>query len=226
MVHQKDVNSYSIVEQFERRVADFAGSKFAVSCESCTAALFLSMHMLKEYRYSQPSAVRVPLRTYASVPMAALQAGFNVELVDFDWTGAYALEPLPVVDGAKRFRRGMYQGGLHCLSFHAKKSIAIGRGGMILTDDAADAALLKRLRYDGRDAKPYSQEAISVLGWNMYMTPDQAARGLMLMDIMPSPDGFADQTEDYPPLTNHPVFKRNPRVVIPEDECKSQYQYA
>jgi len=203
------MNAYSIVQEFERRVAEFAGAEYAVSCESATAALFLSMHYRKVYEGWPKYTVRIPLHTYASVPMAAIQAGFDVSFEDRPWVGAYEIEPLKVIDGAKRFRRGMYDGGLHCLSFHAKKSIPIGRGGMILTNDPDAAKMLRRLRYDGRDAKPYPEERITVLGWNMYMTPQQAARGLELMDMMP-PHGFADQTESYQPLTNHPVFAHIP----------------
>lgn len=207
------MNAYSVVEQFERRVAIFAGSAYAVAVESCTAALFLSMYLRKGFDYVPQKSVKIPLRTYVSVPMAALQTGFDVELVDFDWKGAYQIGSIGVTDGAKRFRVGMYEGGLHCLSFHAKKHIAIGRGGMILTSNKEHAKLLKKLRYDGREGKPFAEENIDVLGWNMYMTPDQAARGLMLMDIMPSKEGFADLTEDYPPLTKHSIFRNHPKVT-------------
>ena len=198
------MNAYSVIDLFERRVAEFSGAKYGVAVESCTAALFLSMYLLRGR--SNDCHVKVPKKTYLSVPMAVIHAGFNVEFCDIEWTGAYQLDPLPVVDGAKRFKRGMYQGGFHCLSFHTKKNIPIGRGGMILLDDADDAAMLKKLRYDGRSGKPYQEEMVDVLGWNMYMTPDMAARGMMFMDIMPTADGFCDQFEDYPDLTKHPAF--------------------
>lgn len=198
------MNAYSVIDMFERRVADFAGAKYGVAVESCTAALFLSMYLLRNR--SDCKYVKIPKKTYLSVPMSVIHAGFNVEFSDIEWTGAYSLDPLSVIDGAKRFKRGMYQGGFHCLSFHTKKHIPIGRGGMILLDDADDAEMLKKLRYDGRSGKPYRDEIVDVLGWNMYMTPDMAARGMMLMDIMPTADGFCDQIEDYPDLTIHPAF--------------------
>lgn len=203
------MNAYSVVDQFERRVADFAGAKYGVAVESCTAALFLSMYYLRHYAKNRPVAkwVKCPIRTYLSVPMAIHHAGWDAAFSDIEWTGAYRLDPLPVTDAAKRFRRGMYDGGFYCLSFHTKKSIAIGRGGMILIDDEDAYACLKKLRYDGRSGKPYAEENVDVMGWNMYMLPEQAARGLMLMDAMPSPDGFPDQIEGYPDLTKHAAFR-------------------
>ena len=99
----------------------------------------------------------------------------------------------------------MYEGGLHCLSFHAKKHINIGRGGMILTDDADARDWLKLARYDGRPEAPYGSVDIKTLGWNFYMTPEQAARGLQLLDL--AGDGFPDLEEDYPDLRKMSVFK-------------------
>ena len=148
--------------------------------------------------------VTVPARTYVSVPMAVLHAGGRVRFEDIEWRGIYPLAPYPIIDGAKRFRRGMYAGGAHCLSFHAKKHIAIGRGGMVLTNDDALAAWLRKARYDGREGKPYPEERIDMLGWHCYMTPEQAARGLQLLDL--APDAAPDLTEDYPDLRTMPVF--------------------
>ncbi len=39
----------------------------------------------------------------------------------------------------------------------------------------------------------------------MYMTPEQAARGMALMDIYP--EGVEIPSEDYPDLSEMPVFK-------------------
>ena len=125
-------------------------------------------------------------------------------LEDRKWRGVYQLSPYPIFDGAKRFRRGMYEGGLHCLSFHTKKILNIGRGGMILTDDADAVRWLKRARYDGREEKHYGSGEITTLGWHVYMMPDQAARGLYLLDQLQ--DNTPDQEEDYPDLRSMPVF--------------------
>jgi hypothetical protein len=77
---------------------------------------------------------------------------------------------------------------------------------MILTDSEQARDWLRKARYDGRSGLPYKQERIEMLGYHCYMTPEQAARGLQLFDVMPK-DGFPDLTEDYPDLREMPVFK-------------------
>lgn len=195
-------NAFQIVAEFERRVAEFAGSKYAVAVDSCTNALFLCF----EHEGIDGVTINCPAHTYVSVPMAIINAGGRPAFKDIKWVGAYVMPPARVVDGAKRFRRGMFEGGLHCLSFHAKKHLNIGRGGIILTDDEAARDWLKLARYDGRPEAPYGSQDIKIIGHNFYMQPEQAARGLQLMDIMPR-DGFPDLTEDYPDLRKFSVFK-------------------
>lgn len=195
-------NAFDVVSDFEKALAEFAGSKFAVAVDSCTNALFLCCSRLKV------ADVVLPAKTYVSVPMSVLHAGGSVTFEDRDWTGIYQLSPYPIFDGAKRFCRGMYQGGLHCLSFHVKKSLCIGKGGAILTDNADDVEWFKQARYEGRhDGKLYTEDRVEMLGWNMYMQPEQAARGLLLLQLVG--DGRQDQTEDYPDLrdaSRFPVF--------------------
>lgn len=195
------MKAYDVVAGFEQRVSDYAGAKYGVAVDCCTTALFLS---LKYCGINSSSVVKIPAKTYASVPMAVIHAGGKVSFTDESWIGVYRLFPFPVFDGAKRFRKGMYKGGLHCLSFHIKKPIPIGRGGMILTDDEPAARWLRKARYDGREGLPYDQENISTIGWHAYMTPEQAARGLSLLDVYKDQP---DQTEDYPDLRKMPYFK-------------------
>ena len=77
-------NPYKIVKMFEEEVADYTGAPFAVAVDSCTNALFLC---LMYYRYlgetiNQP--VTIPSKTYLSVPMSIIHAGF--EPVFDDWS--------------------------------------------------------------------------------------------------------------------------------------------
>ena len=72
-------------------------------------------------------------------------------------------------------------GTFMCLSFHIKKHLKIGKGGMILTDDEEAIKWLKARRYEGRtDGVRYHEDQIDEEGWNMYMTPEQACVGLSL----------------------------------------------
>lgn len=52
---------------------------------------------------------------------------------------------------------------------------------MILTDNEEAAKWFKRMRYEGRSEKNYWEDAIEYFGYNMYMTPSEAATGLSLM---------------------------------------------
>ncbi len=194
------MNSFDVVDMFEKRVAAFAGSRYAVAVNTCTSALFLSMKYAMKRNSSQ--YVCLPAKTFISVPMAAIHAGLQVKFEDYDWQGTYSLHPFNIIDGALRFKRGMYSHGLHCLSFHARKLLNIGEGGMILTDDEDAYVWLKKARYSGRSGS-YSIESVDMVGWQCYCTPEKAARGLHLMDYV---EDWADQVVEYPDLRKAPVF--------------------
>ena len=169
-------NPFQIVKTFEEEVARYTGAPFAVAVDSCTNAIFLACNYLKVEK------VFVPKKTYLSVPQSIIHAGGQVELVDENWSGIYQLKPYPLYDAALRFTSNMYiKGSFMCLSFHYKKHLPIGKGGMILTNDELAYDWLKRARYEGRSEKSYHQDQIDMMGWNMYMTPAEAATGLSLM---------------------------------------------
>jgi len=170
--------AYDVVRTFEQVIAEYAGSKYAVAVESCTAALLLS------FAYLKVEEVSVPKLTYPSVPCSVLHAGGRVRFWDYKWEGVYDFPPYNVTDGALRFKKNMYQGGFHCLSFHSKKLLPIGRGGMILINDEEAYNWFKLARFDGREEKPLSDNSIKMIGWNCYLQPEQAARGLQLFDMI------------------------------------------
>jgi len=198
--------AYSIVDLFEKTIAEYAGSKYAVAVESGTAAIFLSCV------YKQIVKVLIPRFTYPSVPASIIHAKGKVGWRGHDfWSGIYDLYPYDIWDGALRFKRGMYQGGLHCLSFHAKKLLPIGRGGMILTDDKDAYEWFKLARFDGREPAPLGKDTIKMVGWNMYMTPEQAARGLQLFDMIKTKDLLDLKVEDqgYIDLSKLGIYETN-----------------
>ena len=176
-------DAWGIVDLFERKVAEYSGSKFGVSVDNCTNALFLCIKWLK-YK----GEITIPSKTYCSVPCTIINAGCKVKFEDIPWSGAYRLKPLPLYDGAVRFNRGMYQKDtFHCLSFHIRKHLPIGKGGMILCDDEEAYKWFRTARYEGRhiaDGVSYKEDILEDIGWNMYMTPEQAARGLELLEKM------------------------------------------
>lgn len=198
------MNAFAVVEAFEAALAEYAGAKFAVATNTGTSAIFLSL----AYEFQQKGALEIicPARTFVSVPMAILHAGHKLALVDFQWQGTYRLAPSAVIDGALCFHRDMYHGGLHCLSFHARKLLNIGEGGAVLTDDVRAAEWLRRARYSGRSAaNGYRIDAINMLAWQVYMTPEKAARGLHLMEYIA--DDLPDQVIEYIDLREAPLLK-------------------
>ncbi len=170
------------VERFEELVADYAGSKYAIATDSCTNALFLSFKFCREKLDYDNSHVIIPTKTYISVPMQAIHAGYKVKFVDIDWSGSYHIGNIPVVDSAQRFTKNMYiKDTFYCLSFNYKKILTTGRGGMILTDDEYAKDWFKKMRYDGRPCIFYNDlktEPVTEIGYHMYMTPEQAVIGL------------------------------------------------
>jgi len=190
---------WEIVRMFEESVADYCGSKYAVAIDNCTDALLACC------KYFDVQEVTIPCKTYLSVPQSIMHAGGTVKLRDYKWSGIYQLEPYPIYDAAKRFTSGMYiPGTFMCLSFHAKKHLKIGKGGMILTDDKNAVEWFKRARYEGRD---HVVDDIEINGWNMYMTPEQAARGLTLLQIFPEHTEDLLEEPEYRDLRTMPLFE-------------------
>ena len=198
-------NPYNIVRQFEEEIATWANAPYAVAVESCSAALFLSL----QYRNVKGKEVTIPSHTYPSVPCGIINSGGKVKWNHDDWLGTYELKPFKIIDAALRFRPNMYKPGtLYCLSFHIKKHLPIGRGGMILTDSKEAYKWLKKARFDGRDEVFLRNDPLTQLGWNMYMTPDQAARGLELFSHMhdKTPEDLRSDLQNYPDLSKFPIY--------------------
>ena len=187
---------------FEETMADYCGSKYAVSVSSCTNALLLCCEFLNVKK------VTIPRRTYLSVPQSIIHAGGEPIFEDVNWKGVYQLKPYPIYDAAKRLTSGMYIPGTYmCLSFHIKKQLKIGKGGMILTDNEEAVKWLRKGRYEGRGEVMYHEDSVEINGWNAYMTPEQAARGLMLMQNYPEHTEDLPENPPYRDLTEFPLFK-------------------
>jgi hypothetical protein len=213
-------NPYKVVKMFEEEVANYTGAKYAVSVDSCTNALFLCLMYWKEHGdwhldHSSYPSIEIPSKTYLSVPQSIIHAGlepvFNSNLND--WQGIYELGNTGIFDSAKRFTSGMYiNDSFMCLSFHIKKHLKIGKGGMILTNDEKAVEWFKTARYEGRNEKLYHEDDIKMLGWNMYMTPQEAAHGLALMQNYPLYVSDIGENNGYRDLTEFTVFKNYRKI--------------
>jgi len=190
-----------IVDIFEEKVASFAGSKYGVAVDCCSNAIFLCLQYLlaKKILFLGDDIV-IPRRTYISVPMQILHAGLKVRFNDVTWSGAYRLNPTNIYDSAVRWTEDMYiPDSLMCVSFQIKKKVPIGRGGMVLTDDKDAYTWLKLASYDGRDLTTNftDKNHFHMIGWHMYMTPEDAARGILLMDKVPPINADWGTNADY-----------------------------
>lgn len=193
-------NPFEIVKIFEEEMADYAGSKYAVALDTCTSGLFLCC------KYLTVSTVTLPKRTYLSVASAIKSAGGNVEFEDIPWNGEYYLKPYPIIDGALRMCRNMHiPNTFRCLSFQYRKHLPIGRGGMILTDDEGAWKWFKLARFHGRHEKPLAEDEPEFMGWNCFMEPERAARGLTLM--MTLEDFNKDLQIEYPDISQYELHK-------------------
>ena len=197
---QKIPKAYESVKTFEKEIAHWAGARYGVAVSSCSNAILLCLEYLGGWE-----RITIPHKTYPSVAMSILHTKNTVSFSKKKWKGIYKLEPTNIIDSALRFQKGMYiKGSLYCLSFHYKKHLPIGRGGMILTDDKNAAQALRELRFDGRtEGVPLKDDEPMYLGYNMYMEPSQAARGLILFELLKNknrPD-LKVKDQNYPDLS-------------------------
>lgn len=199
------VNPYIVVDLFEQALAEYTGAKYAVATSSCTAALLITLKHLKV------NYVKIPKFTYCSVPQAILLAGGFPEYEDVEWKGKYRLKPYPVWDCARLFTSGMYEPGTYqCVSFHWKKTLAIGQGGAILHDNDEADALFRKMRFNGRTAGVVPKEdTFPVLGWPFNMMPRDAAEGLSRLSVLPAHND-PKPNDDYVDLSTIKTFEGIP----------------
>jgi dTDP-4-amino-4,6-dideoxygalactose transaminase len=203
---------YKITEQFEAALTSYTGAPYAVAVDNGTNALFLAL-MYEDIRGRE---IIIPARTYPSVPCAILQAGGRVSFLPTGGKtlkGAYPLLGSHVWDSALRFTAGMYLPGVAmCLSFTGPyKHLKLGKAGAILTGDPDAAAWYKRARFSGRRECSYHDDHFDMLGWNYYLLPEIAARGLQLMTQFYNMDGSPKENPDlelpYPDLSKYEVYR-------------------
>jgi dTDP-4-amino-4,6-dideoxygalactose transaminase len=202
---------YKVTQDFEEMVAKYTGSPFAVAVDNASNALFLALY----YEKVSGIEIEIPARTYMSVPCEIIHAGAKVKFLPVTGNtikGAYQLTPTKVWDSALTFTSDMYIPNTHmCLSFTGPyKHLKLGKGGMILTDDENAYEWFKRARYSGRNQISYHEDEFDMLGWNFYMMPEIAARGILLMNQFYNMDGSPKQNADlelpYPDLSKYKIY--------------------
>ena len=193
---------HKITEEFEKELCRYTDAPHAVCVDNQSNALFLALM----YDDVKGKEVTIPCRTYPSVPCEIIHAGGKVKfepMVGNTLKGAYQLKGTRVWDSALRFTAGMYiPNSFMCISFTgAYKHLKLSKGGAILTDDYNAMLWFKRARFSGRRECSYHTDNFDMLGWNFYMMPELAARGLLLIN------------QFYDALTGE--RKSNPDLEIP-----------
>lgn len=195
---------FSVVEEFEKQVADFFGAPYGVAVDSCTHGIELCL------KYKNSNTITVPMQTYISVPMLANKIKLVLFWTNEKWEDYYYVNHTDrIIDAAVLWKKNSYvPNTFMCLSFQYQKHLSVGRGGMILTDNIDATRQLKKMSYDGRLPNiPWRQQNIDTLGYHYYMTPETANLGIerlkSAIDTVPKNWSYLD----YPDLTKMDVFK-------------------
>jgi len=208
---------YKITEDFEKSLSDYTGAPYVITVDNQSNALFLSLYYEKNIKGLDVKHISLPSRTYPSVPCEIIHAGFKVDFKKAKGKtlkGAYQLEPSNVWDSALSFTADMYKPGTHmCISFTGPyKHFKLSKGGAILTDDHDAYLWFKRARYSGRRECSYHDDYFDMIGWNFYMMPELATRGLLLMNQFYNIDGTKKHNQDlelpYPDLSKFEIYKK------------------
>ena len=208
---------HKITETFEQELSNYTGSKYVVTLDNMSNALFLALYYEKNIKNNTSDTISIPARTYPSVPCEIIHAGLKVDFYEVKGKtikGSYNLIGSNVWDSALSFTYNMYKPNTHmCISFTGPyKHFKLSKGGAILTDDYDAYLWFKRARYSGRRECSYHDDYFDMIGWNFYMMPELAARGLLLMNQFYNVDGTPKHNEDlelpYPDLSKFDVYKK------------------
>ena len=209
---------YQITDDFEKELGKYTGAPYVVTLDNMSNALFLALYYEKNIVKSiNGDKISIPNRTYPSVPCEIIHAGLKVDFTPVEGKtikGAYQLVGSNVWDSALSFTADMYKPNSHmCVSFTGPyKHFKLSKGGAILTDSLDAYHWFKRARYSGRRECSYHDDNLDMIGWNFYMMPELATRGLLLMNQFYNIDGTKKHNQDlvlpYPDLSKFEVYKK------------------
>ena len=193
--------SFIIVEEFEKKIANFFGSPYAVAVDCCTHGLEVCL------RYTKEKIIQVPYRTYISIPFLANKLSIKLEWKDENWIDYYYISER-IIDAAVLWKKESYiKNTFMCISFQYRKHLNLGRGGMILCPDKHSYNELKKMIYDGRDPNiPWREQNIESVGYHYYMTPETASKGIEKLPEAIKRNPKKWKITEWPDLRNMEVF--------------------
>ena len=172
----------TIVTTFEDSVRDYVGAKYAVSFNSATSAIFLSL-------LNKNTTVTVPSMIPPVVLNAIITSDNKYNFIDdVSWVGdSYVLHDFgdyKIVDSAQKLEKDQFinecnDGDLMVFSFYPTKPVGSSDGGMIVSNDLEKIKLLKELALNGMTSSHNNWErTIKFPGYKMYMNSIQAEIGM------------------------------------------------
>ena len=203
-------DSWDWVTHFENEIAEYTGYRYAIACDSNSNAIRLCLH----YLGITDCDIEIPARTYVSVPNQIILSGNRPKFVDTTWVGMYPLGDTGIIDAATALYESMgrgYEEDFMILSFHLKKILNIGQGGMILTNRPHFNEWARPMIYDGRHKdRLYKEDEFECIGWHMYMSPESAKRGLEIFNSYKIKDynNPCGSSDVYGDLRKQDIYKK------------------
>lgn len=218
---------YKITEEFEQSLSEYTGAPYVVTIDNACNALFLCLYYEKNIsKKLKSNTITIPERTYPGVPPEIIRNGFEIMWKPVKGKyleGPYQLEPSNVWDSALRFTHKMYiPGTFMCISMTGglKNFKAGAKMGAILCDSEEAAVWFKRARFSGRREMPYMEDNLDQLGWNFYLNPELAVRGLIMMTGFyqdGKPLNIPDKKLPYPKLSDFSIYNQ-PKQIFTREE--------
>ena len=164
----------TIVTTFEDSVKDYVGAKYAVSFNSATSAIFLSL-------LNKNTTVTVPSMIPPVVLNAIITSDNKYNFIDdVSWVGdSYVLHDFgdyKIVDSAQKLEKDQFinecnDGDLMVFSFYPTKPVGSSDGGMIVSNDLEKIKLLKELALNGMTSSHNNWErTIKFPGYKILVT--------------------------------------------------------
>jgi hypothetical protein len=117
--------SFETVSKFEKSIAKFFGSPYAIAVDSCTHGIELCL------RYQNIKKISVPKRTYISVPFLANKMNIDLEWRDEVWSNYYKVNDTmkPIYDAAVMWEKDSYLFGSMMFKFSVSKTFKFRQRG-------------------------------------------------------------------------------------------------
>jgi UDP-4-amino-4,6-dideoxy-L-N-acetyl-beta-L-altrosamine transaminase len=181
--HILDTSKYSnllhddVVNVFENELCKYVGSKYAVTFNSATSAIFLSL-------LNKNITLKIPSMIPPVVLNAIITSGNEYEFTDnTEWVGnSYVLHEFKdykIIDSAQKIEKNQFKNecnpqDLMIFSFYPTKPIGGCDGGMIVSDDLDKILSLKEMALNGMTfSKNNWDRKIKFPGYKMYMNSIQ-----------------------------------------------------